>query len=155
MGPEIRFIADSMLGRLARWLRLLGYDTLYCRDIPDGDLLKIAMREDRIILTRDTHFLKMKGIKNLRFVGSEKPVEQIQEVARAFGIKGSGPGRCALCNGALRPVGEKEPVRAMVPEYVFLNASAFMRCEECGKVYWEGTHLKRFRKMLANIEDEK
>lgn len=147
----MHFIADAMLGRLARWLRLLGFDTLYYPDIKDRELLRLAMRERRFILTRDTHFLKIKGLKNLHLLRSDKPIEQITEVLALFPIQGSGEGRCASCNGVLCEIGEKTLVRDLVPEYVFLECSGFLRCEACGKVYWGGTHLKRFRRMLANI----
>ncbi len=151
---EPRFIADAMLGRLARWLRLLGFDTLYFSDIRDPDLLKIALREDRYILTRDTHFLKMKNLKTLSFVRSNEPVEQVREVIEKFGLRKSLPGRCARCNGILCEVETKDSVRDMVPEYVFQNCSHFLECRVCGNVYWEGTHLRRFRAMLDRILGE-
>ena len=151
MSREVRFIADAMLGRLARWLRLLGFDTLYYPGISDSDLLKIALRDGRFILTRDTHFLKMKNLAALSFVRSNEPLEQVREVLGRFASKGSLPGRCARCNGILSQVETRDSVRDMVPEYVFLNCNDFMKCRSCGSVYWEGTHLKRFRAMLGGI----
>lgn len=147
----MKFIADAMLGRLARWLRLLGFDTLYYPHISDSDLLKFAFREGRILLTRDTHFLKMKNLNNLFFVRSEDPPEQVKEVMRTFAVKEPLPGRCARCNGILCKVDERDSIKDMVPEYVFLHRSDFMRCEACGSVYWEGTHLRRFREMLDSL----
>lgn len=146
---EMRFIADSMLGRLARWLRLLGLDTLYCADIRDRDLLRIALKEDRIILTRDTLFLKRKGLRGSLLVHANDSREQLREVLRAYGITEFGPGRCARCNGILHAVAEKAEVRRMVPDHVFLSHSGFLECLSCGRVYWEGTHLKRFRDMIG------
>jgi uncharacterized protein with PIN domain len=143
-----------MLGRLARWLRLLGFDTLYYPDISDSDLLKIALREGRRILTRDTHFLKMKNLEALSFVRSDEPVEQVREVLETFALKGPLPGRCARCNGILCEVETRDSVRDMVPEYVFLNCNNFLKCQSCGNVYWEGTHLKRFRAMVGGILGE-
>ena len=148
---EVRFIADAMLGRLARWLRLLGYDTLYYPDLDDREFLKIALREERCLLTRDTHFLGMKNLSKLFFVHSDNPLEQVREVINAFGAGGPRPGRCARCNGILRTIDDKGSVRDAVPEYVFLHSSSFLRCEGCRSVYWEGTHLKRFRAMLKGI----
>jgi uncharacterized protein with PIN domain len=148
---EVRFIADAMLGRLARWLRLLGFDTLYYPDISDSDLLKIALREERYILTRDTHFLKMKNLETLHFVHSNEPLEQVREVIEVFALKEPLPGRCARCNGILSEVETKDSMRDMVPEYVFLNCTHFLRCLACGNVYWEGTHLKRFRAMRDRV----
>jgi uncharacterized protein with PIN domain len=147
----MRFIADSMLGRLARWLRLLGFDTLYYADIRDYDLLRIAQKEERIILTRDTHFLKRKGLRGSLLVRANDSREQLREVIRAYGITEFGPGRCARCNGILHIVGEKAEVRHVVPDYIFLSYHDFLKCRACGRVYWEGTHLERFRDMIGKM----
>ena len=147
----MKFIADAMLGRLARWLRLLGFDTLYYPRISDSDLLKFALREGRVLLTRDTHFLRMKNLNNLFFVRSEDPLEQVKEVMRVFAVKEPLPGRCARCNGILCKVNERDSIKDMIPEYVFFHRGDFMRCEACGSVYWEGTHLRRFRAMLDDL----
>lgn len=154
MAQDLRFIADVMLGRLARWLRLLGFDTLYYPDIRDSDLLKLAMQEDRLLLTRDTHFSKIKNLRNLLLVHANDPIEQVTEVIRLFSVKEFGPSRCARCNGVLYSVDQKEAVTDLVPEYVFYNCSSFFMCKACGSVYWEGTHLKRFRTMLDTILKE-
>lgn len=152
---EPRFVADAMLGRLARWLRLLGFDTLYYPHISDHDLLKLSLQQRRVLLTRDTHFLKMKRPDSLFFVRTEDPPGQVREVLKAFARGESGPGRCARCNGILIAVGERDSLRDVVPEYVFLRYHDFLRCKECGNVYWEGTHLRRFRQMLrTSLEKE-
>jgi len=147
-----RFIADAMLGRLARWLRLLGLDTLYYRDISDGDLIRLALHDNRIILTRDTHFLKVKNLRNLFIVHSDNPVEQVMEVISLLDVKEFGPGRCARCNGVLDSV-DRNTIIDQVPEYVFHNFSSFFKCRDCGNVYWEGTHLKRFREMIGQFRE--
>ena len=145
---DIRFISDAMLGRLARWLRLLGFDTLYYPHISNGDLLKVALREERCLLTRDTHFKNRKRFTNLFFVRSDDPLEQVVEVLDGIGVKPTKPSRCAQCNGILGEVPAKESVRDMVPEYVFRTCRSFSQCESCGNVYWEGTHLKRFKALF-------
>ncbi|HUO77682.1 MAG TPA: DUF5615 family PIN-like protein, partial [Thermodesulfovibrionales bacterium] len=77
---DARFIADAMLGRLSRWLRLLGFDTLYYPDIKDSDLMKLAVQEGRCLLTRDTHFLNIRNFRNFLMVHSDNPIEQVAEV---------------------------------------------------------------------------
>jgi hypothetical protein len=151
---EPRFIADAMLGRLARWLRLLGFDTLYYPAISDRDLLKLALQQERVLLTRDTHFLTMKRRDSIFFVRTDDPLGQVREVLTAFASGGTAPGRCARCNGILIAVGERDSLRDVVPEYVFLHYHDFLRCNECGNVYWEGTHLRRFRQMLRTPSEK-
>ena len=154
MTHDVRFIADAMLGRLARWLRLLGFDTLYYQNIKDSDLLRLAVQEDRFILTRDTHFLKIRNLRNLLIIHSNDPLEQVGELIMSFNIKEFKPGRCPRCNGILDSVDQKETIRDLVPEHVFFNCKDFLMCQACGSVYWEGTHLKRFRMMLDPIVKE-
>jgi len=148
---NVRFIADAMLGRLSRWLRLLGFDTLYYPDIKDTDLMKLAVQEDRCLLTRDTHFLNIRNFRNFLMVHSDDPIEQVTEVLSSFNLNEFKRGRCARCNGVLDQVSSKEEVRNMVPEYVFLHCHSFLRCVACKSVYWEGTHLRRFRTMLDAV----
>ena len=148
---DVRFIADAMLGRLSRWLRLLGFDTLYYPDIKDSDLMKLAVQEGRCLLTRDTHFLNIRNFRNFLMVHSDNPVEQVTEVLSSFTLSEFKPGRCARCNGVLELIARREEARNMVPEYVFLHCESFLRCRVCGKIYWEGTHLRRFRRMLNSV----
>jgi uncharacterized protein with PIN domain len=148
---DVRFIADAMLGRLSRWLRLLGFDTLYYPDIKDGDLMKLAVQEGRCLLTRDTHFLNIRNFRKFLMVHSDDPIEQVMEVLSSYNLNEFKSGRCARCNGVLDPVARREEVRNMVPEYVFLHCGSFLRCRACGNVYWEGTHLRRFRTMLNPV----
>ncbi len=142
---DLRFIADSMLGRLSRWLRLLGYDTLYFPTIEDNKIIRIARSEGRILLTRDTRLIKEKGV-GVKFLllTSNDTVHQVLEVIKIFGLMAGDMKRCALCNGVLKNI-EKASVQDSVPEYVYLNFSSFMKCTECGKVYWQGSHIRRFR----------
>jgi hypothetical protein len=150
-----RFIADVMLGRLARWLRALGYDTLYFRDAPDRRLLGIALREERCLLTRDVGLARRAGPAGL-LVRRDGVDAQLREVAEALGLSAPAPmGRCLLCNGRLasrRP----DEVRGRVPAYTAATQPVFRACEECGRVFWPGSHapgiLARLRPYLGGRE---
>lgn len=162
----IRFAADVMLGSLARWLRILGFDTIYFRAIADNELIKIALQQDRILLTRDTGIARRKQPQQLIFIHSNNSSEQIKEVLSALRImnlsKGlfpdfpirrfplSGSPRCPVCNGELAAT-ERKAVADSIPEYVFLNATSFFSCGECGKVYWCGSHKKSIDSKLREI----
>ena len=156
----MKFIADSMLGRLARWLRLLGYDTLYYPHIEDSLLLRTAREEDRILLTRDTRLVKVRGLGKYLLLSENDTFEQLKKVIEIFGIKPSGKcdeaiamppaNRCTLCNSVLESV-PKEQVKDRVPEYVYLTTESFKKCQRCDKFYWKGTHQDRFRKKLTDI----
>ncbi|MDI6744613.1 MAG: Mut7-C RNAse domain-containing protein [Thermodesulfovibrionales bacterium] len=143
--PNFRFIADAMLGRLARWLRLLGFDTLYYKDISDAEVLKIAKQQNRIVLTRDTHFLNFRNFKDFLLISSNSTMEQLVEMAAVFHLKSDVSPRCSKCNGILSGDVEKESVRGLVPEYVYLRFKRFLKCGDCGGIYWEGSHAKRFK----------
>lgn len=143
----MKFIADAMLGRLARWLRLLGFDTLYSPDIDDRTLLKIALQEKRHILTRDSHF-RRKDIEDCLLIKSDSVQEQLEQVVMELDL-GPGPAmRCPNCNGALEAVDRKEDVRDSVPEHVYMNFNRFHRCIMCSNVYWEGSHYGNFMEVI-------
>ena len=168
-----RFISDVMLGSLARWLRILGFDTIYFRAIADNELIKIARQQERILLTRDTGIArrtlkKMKGgtgeSENRSKVGpdvilihSNTTLEQLKEVLyKLFPYSPiprfplSDVPRCPVCNGELAAA-ERETVADRIPEYVLLNATPFFTCRECGKVYWYGSHKKSIDSILRQV----
>jgi hypothetical protein len=147
----MKFIADAMLGRLARWLRLLGLDTLYYPDVDDGRLLKIARQEGRTLLTRDTRLAERAGAGGSLLIASDDPAEQLRQAFSDLGLRQSAKGRCVDCNGPLEDVGRKEEVRGLVPEHVYLSHARFERCLGCGHLYWEGTQQRRFREMLSGM----
>lgn len=155
---QTRFIADVMLGRLARWLRLLGFDTLYFRAIDDNALVKTALQEERILLTRDTGIARRKKNLSLILIHSNNTIEQLKEVLFSFpdstilllADSAFGPARCTLCNGELARA-DMSSVAGRVPEYVLLNAASFFTCRECGKVYWHGSHKKSIDNILKKI----
>ena len=148
----MQFIADAMLGRLARWLRFLGFDTLYYPGIDDAKLIRIARENNRFILTRDTRLVQRKGLRNVLLIHANDSLHQLVEVVTSLKLKQFDTlSRCVSCNGQLVKIREKDTVRDMVPEYVFLNRDAFFKCTECDKIYWEGSHPKKFRENLHHI----
>ncbi|MGH2668841.1 MAG: Mut7-C RNAse domain-containing protein [bacterium] len=142
-----RFVADVMLGRLARWLRALGYDTLYFRDAPDRRLLAVALAEGRRLLTRDAALARRAREVGL-LVRAERLDAQLEEVARACDLGGRRTlSRCLECNGliALSP---PEAVRGRVPPYTFATQREFWTCLGCRRVFWAGTHVTGIQRRL-------
>lgn len=149
---KMKFIADAMLGRLAKWMRILGCDVVYQPDIDDRQLVRIAREQGRVLLTRDTLLLRRRGLRDPVFISSDDVGQQILEIRHLLISCGEVPlGRCAVCNGSLEDVPRKEEIRAMVPDFVYLHYSRFARCTGCGKVYWEGTHYGNIRKRIREI----
>jgi uncharacterized protein with PIN domain len=141
-----------MLGRLARWLRLLGFDTLYDPGISDARLLRVAKEQERIILTRDTRLIKIRGIKDYLLLNANNSFQQLLEVIHALNLKDFQPlSRCVACNGQLSKIPDKKEIRDAVPDFVFHNFHIFLRCGGCKKVYWEGTHPRMFREKLTEV----
>lgn len=147
---EPRFVADAMLGRLARWLRVIGADTLYDPEIEDAELARIAIAEGRIALTRDRALTEEWRIPRVLLLRSDAPLEQLAEVAERFGLDWRGRlfRRCSLCNCALARVSKDEAAQG-VPERVLREGLAFARCPGCRRFYWEGSHTRRMRGILA------
>ena len=149
---EIKFIADAMLGRLARWLRFLGFDTAYIPGISDNCLIRMAREEDRTILTRDTRLVKIKALGNHLLISSDDPFQQLLETISSCKLEQFQLlSRCVACNGKLGGIREKSEVKDSVPEYVFLHYNVFWKCTDCGKVYWEGSHPKKFKEDVQGI----
>jgi uncharacterized protein len=151
-GGEPRFFADAMLGRLARWLRTLGFDCAYENEIGDEELVRRAVDEQRIILSRDRGLPQDWRVAGIHLVRSEDLREQLREVLRGFGLVGSLRlfSRCNACNHALREASMRE-VERRVPPYVRSTRERFFECPGCGRVYWEGTHTERIRRVVEEV----
>jgi uncharacterized protein len=142
---NFKFIADAMLGRLARWLRFLGFDVLYERDISDNMLIKIAREQGRSILTRDTRLVKRRGLGHFLLIQSDDPFRQLAEVLGKLNLRHYELlSRCVKCNGLLTRIADKHEIEGSVPEHVFLHFPLFMKCNNCGRIYWKGTHPEKF-----------
>ncbi len=146
---ETRFIADAMLGRLARWLRILGYDTAYLQHIPDEDLVRRALAEQRTILTRDRSLESEWWVTGIHCVAAEEPLAQLAEVTVKFGLDPRARlfTRCSRCNHLLVAVDRSEAARH-VPTRTLETAERFQRCPGCGRFYWEGSHTARMQHVL-------
>jgi hypothetical protein len=151
------FVADCMLGRLARWLRVLGFDVLYFPRIEDTALLGVARREGRALLTRDTGLVERTGGHPALLVASEKWEDQLVQVLEAFGLKDrvAPHTRCLDCNAPLKPL-PKERVKNLVAPFVVERAEALALCPACGRVFWKGSHADdmdaRIRKIMKRLE---
>ena len=147
-----RFLVDLTAGRLAKWLRVLGHDTLFFRG-PGEEALRQALQEGRVLLTRDRRLLSHPWALSARVrvlaLRSDGPWEQVQQVVEEMGLTPTPSfSLCIRCNTTLRPV-EKQAVRERVPPYVFQGQEEFRECPKCGRLYWKGSH---WRNMQAELE---
>lgn len=149
---EMKFYADAMLGRLATWMRILGFDVAYTRDIDDRELVVRSLVEGRIVLTRDKLLAKRRSVRGrCLIIKSDHVREQLRQVVDAFGLRAEGLlGRCVRCNVPLVGV-SKETIKDEVPLYVFETQKRFKRCPGCRRVYWAGTHSVHIKKELSRI----
>jgi hypothetical protein len=146
---EPKFIADVMVGKLARWLRVLGIDVAYSNTYEDDELIRIASAENRVVLTRDIGLAARRSPVRFVLIRSDDYTEQIDQVIREFHLANFKVfTRCLECNVVLTPV-DKETVFERVPPYVYLTQERFALCPSCNRVFWHGTHadqmLKRIR----------
>jgi len=146
----MRFIADMMLGRLARWLRLYGYDTLYGIE-DDGEIIRVALREGRVILTRDSGLAERAGKLGaeaflLSSNSLEGQVEELKRLGVEFRELFPANARCPKCNGPIRPV-SKEEIRDQVPPTVYEKYDEFYVCTNCGQIYWPGRQWEEMVKI--------
>lgn len=149
---KTRFIADSMLGKLAKWLRLAGVDVKYDKNIGDDVLIQRASSEDRVILTRNRFIEKRKDAKDYLLIWSDHLTEQILEFARVFelGTLEYAFTRCILCNTLLEEV-SKNSLSGKVPHYVWETQNEFRQCKSCGRIYWAGTHRENAERFLKKV----
>jgi len=147
-----RFVVDTHLGRLARWLRMLGFDAAYDARYGDARIIEIAASEGRVILTRDRGLLKNTKVTHGYWVRSTNPRAQIEEVVGRLDLRSQFAPftRCMECNGAIheRPLDE---VYELVPPKARERSRKFYRCNGCHRVYWEGTHVERMRRLIEEI----
>jgi uncharacterized protein with PIN domain len=148
-GPP-RFVLDVHLGRLARHLRLLGFDALYRTDYDDATIVSIARDESRVVLTRDRALLKHGAVASGHWLRATDPRRQLEEVVRAFDLADQFRPftRCLRCNDLLQRV-TKDEIAGRLPPRVEGGFDDFVRCRGCGNVYWRGTHYERLQRIVA------
>lgn len=158
MGDEPRLLCDGMLGSLARWLRLVGFDTAYAAStLSDDEVLALCGREGRLLVTRDVS-LHQRGLRmglSCQVLDDESVLDQVQVLVRRGALRLDPArffSRCTRCNGGL----EKETpaaVRGSVPPAVFDQHEEFWRCASCGHIYWKGTHVEEIHRRLAGLQE--
>lgn len=149
----MKFIADEMLGKLAKWMRLLGYDTEYVKLKDDNYLVNKAFQEQRILLTRDTRIIERKFIPRFLLVKSDDFTKQLREVIKNFNLVPAEElffTRCLICNTNIKPI-SKDLARDKVPAYVYETQEDFLICTICNRIYWRGTHVEKAKERLKEI----
>lgn len=149
---ETRFALDVHLGKLARLLRMIGFDAQYNNRIADEELALLARREKRIILSRDRGLFKRRTVTHGYLVRSAAPRQQLAEVLRRFDLAGCLRmfTRCMECNLPLARV-DKAAIAALLPPVVASTYNEFSRCPDCRRVFWRGTHWERMKKLTAEV----
>ena len=148
-----KFILDVHLGKLARYLRMAGFDTLYENNYSDSEIVRISIKEKRIILTRDVGILKFREIKHGYWMRSQNPVEQFGEVVRRFDLSifFKPFHRCINCNGLIRKTTKKSVLNVLQPKTKEFYHE-FYQCESCDKVYWKGSHFGKMQSFLDKFK---
>jgi len=157
MDDQNKFIVDAMLGSLAKWLRLLGYDTLYSTSYNDAQIISIAARAKRIMVTSDKGLYRRAIKAGLRAVllPESGVTESLARLASAGLIElkvDPSKSRCPLCNGVLKEVSDRNLVRGRVPPGALAKYSKFYVCTRCGHVYWEGGHWRNIRRIVEEAK---
>jgi uncharacterized protein with PIN domain len=147
-----KFVCDVHLGKLATILRLLGFDTVYRNDLEDKEIIDIALREHRIILTCDRGILKHSVVTHGYCVRSRQAMQQAAEVIRRFDLAEQAEpfSRCTVCNGRIIPIEKKEIREQLLPK-VAENYNDFKRCTNCQRIYWQGSHYDKIRKKIQAL----
>lgn len=148
-----KFILDVHLGKLARYMRMLGFDTFYSNELDDESIVNLSLKEKRTILTRDVGLLKRKNITHGYYMRNTNMEKQIDEVVKRFQLEKMIKEftRCIACNGTLAPI-PKEKVIDKLPLKVKKYYTEFFICTDCTKIYWHGTHVEGMTKVVNKFK---
>lgn len=151
---DICFAAETTLGKLAKWLRILGFDTLYEPDVTDIVFVD-ARRKSRILLTRTERIRNRNTSQKLLFIKSNNPFEQLREVINTLGIvyEDTRPfSRCIRCNACIEHV-DKDSVQGKVPDFIWGTHDTFRACSQCRRIYWPGSHMEQSHDLIMKLFD--
>lgn len=157
---ELKFIVDANVGKLAKWLRMMGFDTIFFDEPDDGKMVKIALAEGRTIITKDSEFMKRRAITSGRvkaeLVTGDSSENQMLTIIKRLGLSDREHAftRCLECNVLLNEM-DKTEARELVPERVSELQEQYMVCQSCRRIYWRGTHWEAMRKKLHEFQDAK
>ncbi len=152
---QMKFLTDAMLGRLTRLLRIFGYDTIYAEDIepsaPDSKLLEFAIKDGRIILTKDLPFHKKAGVHSI-YLTSDNVYDYLQQLKNEIGLEydfNMQTARCSVCNSPLEQI-KKELIKNEIKDATYKHYESFFQCKNttCKKIYWKGSHIEDILKKL-------
>lgn len=146
----VKFIADVMLGRLAKRLRLLGFDVLYRHDQDDNEIAMTSLAEQRVILTRDRAFAARPVAAHHLVIESDQVADQVKQVLARYPVDSPSFSRCSVCNAMLIPLSDGDVV-GRAPPYVLATHDSFLGCPTCGRIYWAGTHLERMKEWMQKL----
>lgn len=147
----MKFVCDHMLGTLAKWLRLLGFDVIYPGPVADSEIRDAAAQEDRLVITRDKELASTTKARTL-YIESDVLEEQLKFVLSELDLKVTDPmSRCSVCNSLVDRV-DKSSVEGKVPEGVFDRQEDFWFCSECDKYYWQGSHWEKIAKTIEELD---
>jgi len=149
---DTRFVVDAHLGKLARYLRMLGFDTAYQRHFEAPEIIERSLAEQRIILTRSPELLKQNRVTHGYWVRHEEPLDQLPEVLAELDLSGRLKPftRCMECNGRIEGVAKADIADRVEPP-VLRRFSEFRQCRDCGKIYWKGSHHERMARLIGEL----
>jgi len=155
----LKFLADAMLGKLARWLRMLGHDVVYSVDFDDAELLELAKTEERVLLTRDLELYKRAIIKGLDayYVEGKTGPEWLAEVAKRYSLQleiDMDKSHCPICNTKL-VAAPKEQLKNELEKNTYTYYDKFWKCPNCGQIYWQGAHWKQITATLSQVQQKR